>query len=362
MSAAACGNSAQRLIVASSVAVTACLLLLRTRRRAKAPESEDSPGSPGCTRSCDSSASHWRTRSGGMKVSRIKQMVEDMTEACRSEADEVPPVQAQTHLTASVVTDFGVLDAMTWDEQVQTEKKIMDKAMALMQDVRQSAVHRKLPHFHIVDRQLQVITQQLGDLGDAVLGFWRYGRDLPMQELLQHPLLQLASRGDGALVPLSLGFVKQITEDGFELAAAEDDPGSDAALLGIALSADRDSIESAYRRRSRHFHRHGKCINMAGFHALSAARNRCLARLAGPALHAFGGGGDVLAHYLLMGTDPAENRYKETAVGILDAVHREQLLLLIQKIQWPCWNIPLTWGDEEDMIGFGGANHLGASG
>lgn len=295
-------------------------------------------------------------------MSGPSQMAEDMTEACQVECSHNSPMERQAQpCLQSVITDFGVMDGMTWDEQVQTEKMIMDKAVALMQDVRQSAVHRKLPHFHFVDRQLQVITEQLGVLADAVLGFWRYGRDRPMQELLEHPVLQLASRGEGALVPLSSGFVKYVTDDGFELAAAQDDPGSDAALLGIALSAGRDAIESAYRRRSRHFHRHGKCINAVGFHALGAARNRCLARLAGPVLHAFGGGGDVLAHYLLMGTDPTEDRYYETSVGILDAVHRQQLLLQIEKIQWPCWNIPLTWGDEADMIGFGVANHHVAS-
>merc|ERR1712232_1455117 len=112
-----------------------------------------------------------------------------------------------------------------------------------------------------------------------------------MGDLLEHPLLHLAGRNGGALVPLSLGFVKDMTDDGFELSALEDDPVSDAALLGIALSADKETIESAYRRRSRHFHRHGQCINRIGFHALTVARNRCLARIAGPYLRVFGGGG-----------------------------------------------------------------------
>lgn len=296
-----------------------------------------------------------------MKVSRLKQMVEDMAEACDLEAS-APLATLQTQTSSSDRTDFGDWAAMTWDQQVQTEKKIVENAVEVVQDIRQSLVHRKLPHFHMVDRQLQTIINQFEEIGEATLGFWRYGRDVPMREMLCQPLMQLASRSEGAVVPLSLGFVKQMSEDAFEQASTEDAPGIDAALLGISLGADKETIESAYRRRSRHFHRHGQCINRPGFHALTSARNRCLARIAGPAMQVFGGGGDVLAHYLLMGTDPTESRYREYSVGILDALHRDRLLLAIQKIQWPCWSIPLTWGDEEDCIGFGGANHLGASG
>jgi len=292
-----------------------------------------------------------------MKVSRLKKMVEDIAEACTAEPAALPAAQDRWP-----PSDFGDWEAMTWDEQVQTERKIMRSAMCVVQDVRQSLVHRKLPHYHMVDRDLQTMAVQFEELGEKTLGFWRYGRDVPMLELLLHPLMQLASRSEGALVPLSLGFVKQITQEALEQVSSEDAPGLDAALLGVTLGADRDSIESAYRRRSRHFHRHGRCVNRPGFHALTSARNRCLARLAGPALQAFGGGGDVLAHYLLMGTDPTESRYQEYSVAILDPVHRERLLTALLKVQWPCWGIPLTWGDEEDAVGFGGANHLGASG
>lgn len=295
-----------------------------------------------------------KTRLGGMKVSKVVRMLDEMAEASG--------VPSETALAAT--SPVLALSTLTWDEEIALEKATFEEAARIVRGVRQSVVHRKLPHFHATDRQLRVLEEQLAAIGVNVKNFWRYGRDEPMAKLLELPILQLAStRGERALLPVSLGFVKHTADQDFEdVDSQEDLPSEDALLLGIALGADAGAVESAYRRRSRHFHRHGTCYNIRGFNALTAARNRCLARLSMPELRAYGGGGDLVAHYLLMGLDPGESRYREYTGGILDCVHREALMQRMQVVQWPCWDIPLTWGDEDDGIGFGGANHLGASG
>jgi len=194
-----------------------------------------------------------------------------------------------------------------------------------------------------------------------------------MADLLKLPLLGLASTGGaGSLIPLSQGFVKDCPEAGAcevqgedEEAGDDDEEAGDLALLGLRPLHSQLDVETAFRQRSRHFHRHGRCTNVRGFNRLTAAKNRCLSRLAMPRLRAYGGGGDLVAHYLLMGTDPGESRYHEFAVGILDSAHRRTLMQQLQVLQWPVWDIPLTWGDDMDMElgGLGAhANHLGASG
>lgn len=311
---------------------------------AKGPIDAERQQAPGC---CS-------VRVGGMKVSRLRRMIEDLAEemmggARRGAVAEAPPV-------AQLASPEGDLDLATWDDQVLMEKRTMEAAATIIRDVRRSEVHRSMAHFYAVDRQLQVIEHQLASIAMSVQSFWRYGRDTPMRDLLVLPLMRLAETGgEGAVLPVSLGFVK--------LGGARErlDPLLDCALLGVPLGADREAIESAFRRRSRHFHRRGTCCNEGGFHELAAARSRCLARLSCLELPE-GTGGDLLAHYLLVGTDPGESRYRERALGILDSAHREALLRRIQVLQWPSWDIPLTWGDEDDMIGFGGANHMGASG
>lgn len=286
-----------------------------------------------------------KTRIGGMKVSKLVRMVDEMAEASGVPIERVPansPVQAPS--------------ALSWDEEIARERATFDEAVRIVRGVRHSVVHRKLPHFHATDRQLRVLEEQLAAIGVNVKNFWRYGRDEPMAKLLELPILRLASTGgQGALLPVSLGFVKHFADEDFEHVDTQKDLSSeDALLLGIALGADAAAVESAYRRRSRHFHRHGTCCNVRGFNALGAARNRCLARLSMPELRAYGGGGDLVAHYLLMGLDPGESRYREYTGGILDGVHREALMQRMQVVQWPCWDIPLTWGDDDDGLGFGG--------
>mmetsp|Transcript_62779 Transcript_62779/g.182050 ORF Transcript_62779/g.182050 Transcript_62779/m.182050 type:complete len:361 (+) Transcript_62779:71-1153(+) len=293
----------------------------------------------------------FRVKSGGMKFARLSRMLEEM-DAEREHARPLEPAPGDV--------DTRNPDPASWDDQVYEEKQTLIAAAAIIRDVRQSEVHRKLPHFQAVDRQLQVIERHLEHVSMSVQSFWRYGRDSPMGDLMALPIMRVAAtRGEGMLIPVSLGLSKELTAISDE---GCDDVAADCLILGVALAADRDAIESAFRRRSRHFHRHGRCSNVPGFHALVSARNRCLARISAPTLPAYGGGGDLLALYLLAGTDPTNNRYRERSVGILDSVHRGQLLNKLDIIQWPTWDIPLTWGDDDDMIGFGGANHMGASG
>jgi len=307
-----------------------------------------------------------RTRVGGMKVVRLKQMLDDMAEAHREEAEPTPaPISDADWVPVEFCDELFV--GLTWEEQTLKEKRAFVGASTIIQEVRQSAVHRKLPHFYSVDKELSRIAEELLLISMSTQSFWRYGRDLPMRRMLSLPLMQLAATGgENAILPVTLGFVKHTKgvgpsyddEDGIDALAALEaaSPGEDAVLLGFALGADRETIESAFRRRSRHFHRMGQCTNIRGFHALTAARNRCLARLAMPSLPAYGGGGDLLAHYLLIGTDPGESRYREYSTGILDANQRGHLLDRMQILKWPTWDIPLTWGDEDDMICYGGPN------
>lgn len=280
-------------------------------------------------------------------------MIADMYECSSGPTQKASATIAVTFESSEIVCD-------TWEGQVREERRILLAAATMVQDIRRSSVHRKLPHYHSVDRQLQMMQEQLVSISQSVDDFWRYGRDEPMQQLLILPSMRLAATiaEHGSIVPVSLGFVKELVETGTD----DEDPASDAAALGICGGAAREVIESAYRRRARHYHRNGKCFNEVGFHALTTARDRCVARISAPQLKAYSGGGDIIAHYLLVGTDPGESRYRECSCAILDAVHRGKLLERIQVLNWSCWSIPLTWGDEDDEIRFGGPNHIGAAG
>lgn len=379
--AAAAASRAPLVLGAAVLGAVASVIAWRRWVRRRAPTSSSvSLGDagkrlPDAASAVQAPQSGRRSKAGGMKLSRLRQMLDDMAEAMSTATSSCPSASSATSLGSagsavgcanSEGDDGRAVAVATWDEQVARERRTMEAAVQLLRGVRQSAVHRKLPHFHVVDRQLRNIEEQLAFVGMSTQGFWRYGRDLPMDDLLRLPLLQLASTGgEGALLPVTLGFVKHTAELGLEEmgdSATVRSSAEDEALLGVAPGAQRDEVESAYRRRSRHLHRHGQCTNVAGFNALTSARNRCLARLSSPMLRAYGGGGDLLAHYLLIGTDPSESRYREYSSGILDSLHRGRLLHCIQVLQWPTWDIPLTWGDEVDVLEFGGANHLGASG
>lgn len=86
-------------------------------------------------------------------------------------------------------------------------------------------------------------------------------------------------------------------------------------------------------------HSCGQCTKIDDFHELNNAYARCLARLANSGWrNAYRGGStDILAHYLLIGTDPSESRYGEAAVGLLDALQRDRLLTRLDVLR--------SWGE-----------------
>merc|ERR1719262_2170575 len=98
-------------------------------------------------------------------------------------------------------------------------------------------------------------------------------------------------------------------------------------------------MESAFRHKARQMHAHGECIDIAAFHELNNAHARCLARHTNSGWrNAYRGGStDVLAHYLLIGTDPSESRYSEGVSGLLDALQRERLLTRLDVLR--------SWGE-----------------
>lgn len=59
----------------------------------------------------------------------------------------------------------------------------------------------------------------------------------------------------------------------------------------------------------------------------------------------------AVARFLLSGTDPKVSRYREYSSGILDAMQRDRLLRCITRLFWPVWDMPLTWGDDDDCFG-----------
>mmetsp|Transcript_61772 Transcript_61772/g.133871 ORF Transcript_61772/g.133871 Transcript_61772/m.133871 type:complete len:278 (+) Transcript_61772:34-867(+) len=170
---------------------------------------------------------------------------------------------------------------MSFDAQVIEERRLIRGALETVLLVRRTKAYAYLPHPYAVERELLRLERDLGEISDLLGGsafFWRLGRDEPMERLLDLPLLRLAG-SRAAIVPVSLGFVKETIELGEE----------------------------------------------------------------------------AVARYLVSGTDPDMSRYREYSPGILDSLQRNRLLKALQVILWPCWDMPLTWGDEDDCVVFGGA-------
>jgi len=164
-----------------------------------------------------------------------------------------------------------------------------------------------------------------------------------------------ASGGKNALVPLTQGFVKCTDgEDGMQTAhlsgsLSDASLATQAAVLGLTPDADRHAIDSAYRHLSKQCYQNGCCVDLEKFEVVTRARSYCLKNILAPRLEAGFSQkkNDFLALYLLVGTDPHESRYLESSRAILDSVHRNKLLLQIQRLMWSSWNIPLIWGDED---------------
>lgn len=293
-----------------------------------------------------------KTRIGNFKISKVKRMVEGLAEDFGDKVefdwDTVKNLQDH-HVSRDVISSN---DQSEWEKQVNMEQQTFLNAAQIVSDIRRSGTHKKLPHFHVVDRQLSDMEAHFRELSEDVLIFpWRECRDEPMSDLMELPFMQLAKehRSLHLLLPVSQGYVKQTARTGLDTeqncsgAAASSDAEDehrvkDEALLGVAAGVDRHTLESAFRHKAREMHAHGHCVMMDEFHALNNAYGRCLARLSG-SITAYKGGGDIFAHYLLVGMDPGESRYGEAADGLLDALRRDRLLMRVSVLR--------MWGEDE---------------
>eukprot|EP00933_Yihiella_yeosuensis_P060602 TRINITY_DN63353_c0_g1_i1.p1 TRINITY_DN63353_c0_g1~~TRINITY_DN63353_c0_g1_i1.p1 ORF type:complete len:371 (-),score=66.91 TRINITY_DN63353_c0_g1_i1:110-1222(-) len=292
-----------------------------------------------------------KTRINNFKISKVKRMTEGIAEDLGAEVDfdwnEAKNLK-DTHFAEDAINTNSQTE---WERQVNDEQTTFFEAARICEELRQTETHRKLPHFYVVDRQLTEMAANFREISEDVLVFpWRECRDEPMAELMSQPFMQLAKGGKSseALLPVSQGFVKQTGNDKSQsesedcpLGFAEDLRAKDEALLGIPEDADRSMIESRFRQKARDMHEHGQCVRKDDFHALNNAYGRCLARLIdnGRHIEAYAGGGDILAHYLLVGTDPSESRYGEAVSGLLDALQRERLVMRLSNLR--------IWGEDE---------------
>jgi len=279
-----------------------------------------------------------KSRIGNFKVSKIKRIVESIAEEFGTDHLYDAREQRVYHFNAS--TDSTVVSHENESERATREKQTFEEAVRVVKLVRQSGVHKKLPHFHTVDRQLDNAQNFLDEISDNVEDFWRYNRDEPMADIMTLPFMQLAASGGAdALVPVTqsyANFIKSQSTDEANLTPA-DMLVQDLAILGADADATWEQVDSAFRKRSHKLHKHGHCIDLEAFHELNNAYQRWLARRSGIPSNAASKSTDVLAHYLLCGSDPFDSRYRECAVGILDASHREKLL---QKI-----DVLRNWGE-----------------
>ncbi|CAE8726117.1 unnamed protein product, partial [Polarella glacialis] len=287
-----------------------------------------------------------KSRIGNFKISKVKRLVEGIGEHLGAEVEfDWTTVQnvRDDHVASAAINSNSETE---WDRQVNAEQQTFLEAARILGEVRHSATHRKLPHFHVVDRQLKDMEAHFREFSEDVLIYpWRASRNAPMSDLMELPFMQLAKDGNRlkALLPVSQGFVKQTVADsggkhsGMDLEARTSE---DEALLGVTAGANRQELESAFRHRAREMHAHGQCTKQDEFYALNNAYERGLARLVDSNFrNAYSGGGDILAHYLLVGTDPSESRYGEAVSGLLDALRRERLLMRISVLQ--------VFGEEE---------------
>lgn len=293
-----------------------------------------------------------KSRFNGFKISKLKRLIGAMAEADDVELeaevdfnwDKAAAGQAQTE-GASAEHAIDTNDETEWEKLVASEHRTFLLAAQTLHDLRGSSTHKKLPHFYVVDRQLSQMEEQFREISEHVLEFpWRDHRDDPISDLMKLPFMTLmADGGQQSLLPVSQGFVKQIeskpdVKEAKDI-SADEEKAEDERLLGIDATCDREALESAFRFGARELHAHGQCIKIDAFHKLNNAYDRCRARLTNTGWKdAYrGGSNDILAHYLLIGTDPSESRYGEAVSGLLDALKRERLLTRLDVLR--------SWGE-----------------
>lgn len=308
----------------------------------------------------DAESHSHKSRIGNFKISKVKNLVEGIA------ADLDVNVEFDWHKASqggiqttrdehSMEQAIDTNDETEWERQASNESRTFANAHRIMHELRQSETHRKLQHFHVVDRQLSQMEAQFAEVSERILEFpWREHRDDPLSDIMKLPFMSLAADdSQQAVVPVSQGFVKKVgmKSDSKEPASkreankAEDErmlaikKGEDETLLGITADAMRDDLESAFRHKARDMHSCGQCVKIDEFHELNNAYMRCHARLANSGWkNAYRGGStDILAHYLLIGTDPSESRYGEASMGLLDALQRDRLLTRLDVLR--------SWGE-----------------
>lgn len=287
-----------------------------------------------------------KSRIGNFKISKLQRLLlgiaEDLDTQVEFDWEKAAAGCAQTHGDSHVAEHaIDTNNETEWEKQVASEQKTFLTAAQILHDLRGSDTHRKLQHFYVVDRQLSQLEEQFNEIGEHVLEFpWREHRDDPISDLMKLPFMKLVEHdNDAALLPVSQGFVKHVASqpDVPELHGAPD--AEDEKLLGVDAASGREALESAFRHKAREMHRHGQCVQIEAFHKLNNAYNRMRNRMTGSGWqNAYRGGStDILAHYLLIGTDPSESRYGEAVSGLLDSLQRERLLTRLDVLR--------SWGE-----------------
>jgi len=357
------------LVGVGTVAVALCLHQRSLNKKkqqedAGSPESEANVSAPmgietQSMRGDAESHSH-KTRIGNFKISKVMNLVEgiaaDLDVNVEFDWHKASQGGVQTSRDAhSLEQAIDTNDETEWERQASNEARTFANAHQIMKELRQSETHRKLQHFHVVDRQLSQMEAQFAEVSERILEFpWREHRDDPLSDIMKIPFMSLAAdHSQQAVLPVSQGFVKKVgmksdakeskskqaankVEDEKDLAIKK---GEDEALFGIAADATQEELQSAFRHKSRDMHSWGQCTKIDDFHELNNAYARCLARLANSGWkNAYRGGStDILAHYLLIGTDPSESRYGEASMGLLDALQRDRLLTRLDVLR--------SWGE-----------------
>ncbi|CAJ1409741.1 unnamed protein product [Effrenium voratum] len=154
---------------------------------------------------------------------RRRNVLQEQAEAPKQEAPLYVPAPPDPEPEPTV--DF--------DAQLRKESGLLLAASETVQMVLQTGAFKSLPHVHVAEKQLQAISAKLEEVSDLLSPhnmFWRYGRDQPMQQLLDTPLLQLAA-AEGVMVPVTLGHISQ--------------PGD--LLVARFLVSGTDASKSRYR-------------------------------------------------------------------------------------------------------------------
>mmetsp|Transcript_35866 Transcript_35866/g.80241 ORF Transcript_35866/g.80241 Transcript_35866/m.80241 type:complete len:247 (+) Transcript_35866:49-789(+) len=105
-------------------------------------------------------------------------------------------------------------EPMDFDERLKQESHLLLEAADTVRLILRTEVFRFLPHVHVAEKQLNAIANKLDEVSDLLSPhnmFWRFGRDQPMQQLLETPLLKLAASTE-VLVPVTAGLTEELGE------------------------------------------------------------------------------------------------------------------------------------------------------